>query len=106
MGRQHHIFRTDNTGMGRERSSLGRNTPGWNALAAAVLIAAIAAPAPFAPSVQADDGNSWIRFNGKPIDTVATQSYDRAFVREWEANPPRGNGSCSANPPSLLTRKS
>ncbi len=40
--------------------------------------------------VIADDANSWIRFNGRPTDTVATQTYDRAFVRRWEKNPPRG----------------
>lgn len=37
-----------------------------------------------------DASTDWIRFNGRPIDTVATQSHDRSFVREWEANPPRG----------------
>ncbi len=42
-------------------------------------------------AARADDGaTSWIRFNGKPIDKIARRSYDRAFVREWEANPPRG----------------
>ena len=43
------------------------------------------------PVAHADDGaNNWIRFNGQPVDAVATRSHDRAFVREWEANPPRG----------------
>ncbi len=43
------------------------------------------------PAARADDGaNNWIRFNGQPVDAVATRSHDRAFVREWEANPPRG----------------
>lgn len=41
-------------------------------------------------SALADEANSWIRFNGRPIDTVAAQAYDRAFVRKWEKNPPRG----------------
>jgi len=40
--------------------------------------------------VHADDTNSWIRFNGRPVDAVAALSYDRAFVRQWEKNPPRG----------------
>jgi murein L,D-transpeptidase YcbB/YkuD len=44
-----------------------------------------------AGSVRADGpGTSWIRFDGRPVDNVATQSYDRRFVRQWEANPPRG----------------
>lgn len=37
-----------------------------------------------------DTGTNWIRFNGRSVDKVAAQTHDRAFVREWEANPPRG----------------
>ncbi len=42
------------------------------------------------PALAQDGPNDWMRFGGRPFDTVAAQSYDRAFVREWEANPPRG----------------
>ena len=35
-------------------------------------------------------GTSWISFSGRPADAVSSRSYDRQFVREWEANPPRG----------------
>jgi murein L,D-transpeptidase YcbB/YkuD len=67
-------------------------SPGQGAvtIAAALLITLGGAGLP-AGLAHADDGNtSWIRFNGRPIDTVASQSYDRTFVRQWEANPPRG----------------
>jgi L,D-transpeptidase YcbB len=39
----------------------------------------------------ASDGhNSWMRFPGAPGDSSSKPPYDRSFVREWEANPPRG----------------
>ena len=53
---------------------------------AALLAVAAAIPDP----VSAQDNNAWMRFNGRPVDAVASQSFDRSFVREWEANPPRG----------------
>lgn len=60
---------------------------GRGALAGAALWTAIAASAP----ASAQDGAmSWARFNGRPVDSVANRAHDRAFVREWEANPPRG----------------
>lgn len=54
---------------------------------AALLSMAIGVPV----SAQAQDGTmSWARFNGQPYDRVASQLHDRAFVKKWEANPPRG----------------
>jgi len=43
-------------------------------------------------SAAADDSNWWLRF-GPPNESSnlsSQRSYDRAFIREWEANPPRG----------------
>ncbi|MGI9410640.1 MAG: peptidoglycan-binding protein, partial [Hyphomicrobiaceae bacterium] len=35
------------------------------------------------------DAMSWIRFGGQSHE-ASTQSYNQSFVRQWEANPPRG----------------
>lgn len=43
-----------------------------------------------AAAAWASDGNNWIRFSSAGTDSGFSQPYDRAFVREWEANPPRG----------------
>jgi murein L,D-transpeptidase YcbB/YkuD len=61
--------------------------------AAGVLV--LAAAAGFgAPRVSASDGaNDWMRFGGSGIETGSTtrqSAADRSFVKEWEANPPRG----------------
>lgn len=61
-------------------------------LAAGLLAAFIVAPVS-APVAQAYDGNSWLNFGqpgGNSSGSYSTNSYDREFVREWEANPPRG----------------
>ncbi len=39
-------------------------------------------------AASASDGNSWNPFASHT--NSYTQPYDRAFIREWEANPPRG----------------
>ena len=52
--------------------------------------AAILVAAPVKPAGAEESSTSWIRFGGRPIDPVAAQSYDRRFIRQWEANPPRG----------------
>lgn len=68
----------------------GRGTPAIAALAvvtAATLAATLAATRPAGAQ---DGAMSWARFNGRPVDSVANRAHDRAFVREWEANPPRG----------------
>ena len=39
--------------------------------------------------VSASDGNSWNPFASN-TEKSTSQTYDRSFVREWEANPPRG----------------
>ena len=36
-----------------------------------------------------DSRTSWIRFQGQ-VDSGGSRSYNRNFVRQWEANPPRG----------------
>ncbi len=41
------------------------------------------------PSAQAQD-NSWMRFPGQKSDSTASPDYDRSFIKEWEANPPKG----------------
>jgi murein L,D-transpeptidase YcbB/YkuD len=46
---------------------------------------------------RADGGhNGWMPFPGGPGDSISAQPYDRAFVRNWEANPPRGFPTVSA----------
>ncbi|MGD9785137.1 MAG: murein L,D-transpeptidase [Hyphomicrobiaceae bacterium] len=67
------------------------------AIAPAFALAAILmAPVPAA----AYDGNSWLSFgptgevnpfnSSNPFGTTSSSGYDRSFIREWEANPPRG----------------
>ena len=35
-------------------------------------------------------GTSWIRFGGQSYERATNPSYDRTYVQQWEANPPRG----------------
>ncbi len=49
------------------------------------------------PATAADEGTSWIRFGNKPYNQIANVAYDRTFIREWEANPPRGYPTISRN---------
>ncbi len=60
--------------------------------AAAAVLAALVAATPFAGSALAYDGNSWLRFG--PVSDTNNFNYsgsdNRSFVRQWEANPPRG----------------
>ncbi len=37
-----------------------------------------------------NEANSWMRFGNKTYNEAFNQTYDREFIREWEANPPRG----------------
>lgn len=42
---------------------------------------------------EAHDNNSWLRFGPsgeQTMTTSAASTYDRSFIREWEANPPKG----------------
>jgi murein L,D-transpeptidase YcbB/YkuD len=71
---------------GRAGSDQGPIGRGACVLTLAALGAALATGAAGA----SDGHNSWLRFPGDPVETGSPQSYDRAFVREWEANPPRG----------------
>ena len=41
-------------------------------------------------SAFAQHENAWMRFGTRQVDRAAAQPYDKSFVREWEANPPRG----------------
>jgi murein L,D-transpeptidase YcbB/YkuD len=50
-----------------------------------------------APSVVAQESEqAWNPFRTSPITTSATQPVDRSFVKDWEANPPRGFPTLSA----------
>ena len=68
----------------------GANRAWRGVVAGAAALAGMMLPA--APSI-AYEGNSWLQFG--PVSdsntfTYNSNSYDRNFVREWEANPPRG----------------
>ncbi len=68
-----------------------RDTKVWRGRAASVAGVMLAvACCGSAPTYADGAGTNWIRFGGRPVDTVAAQSYDRSFVRRWEKNPPRG----------------
>ena len=56
-------------------------------LVATIAVGAIASAA-LGTAATASDGNSWNPFAN--VVNTFTQPYDRAFMREWEANPPRG----------------
>ena len=73
-------------------ASSGRRTAAITGIFAAfgaLALAGVATPA------TASDGNSWNPFFSAP-DRTTNQAYDRAFVREWEANPPRGYPTVSS----------
>jgi murein L,D-transpeptidase YcbB/YkuD len=60
-----------------------------------LLFCACAATLVAAPALASDGSNDWMRFpgmggGGGAGAAASSQSYDRAFVREWEANPARG----------------
>lgn len=65
-------------------------------MAVASVMAATALAVIDAHTAAANDGNSWLRFG--PVGDAGTNTasasssgtYDRNFIREWEANPPRG----------------
>ncbi len=37
-----------------------------------------------------DPQSNWMRFPGQNTGTTASPDFDRSFVKEWEANPPKG----------------
>jgi murein L,D-transpeptidase YcbB/YkuD len=79
--------------------SVARSTRGWTvaaAIGAHVVVAALALVGAMPVACAGDGHNSWMRFPGGPGDSSSTQPYDRSFVREWEANPPRGFPTLSA----------
>lgn len=59
---------------------------------AAALVAFVTVALVHGDGAQAYDGNSWLQFGPTPggPPSYGTSSYDRSFVREWEANPPKG----------------
>ena len=65
------------------------------------VVAASAVMLTCAGPASANDGNAWLRFgpggegSGTSYSTSAA-SYDKAFIREWESNPPRGFPTLSA----------
>lgn len=58
--------------------------------AVALTVAAVVMP----PVAVANDGSWWLQFgptgDGGTSSRVATETYDRAFIKEWESNPPKG----------------
>lgn len=72
------------------RAFSGRRAANLIGFVAAGITASMAAGAP----ASAHDGASWNPF----ADNVPTysQPYDRSFIRDWEANPPRGYPTVSA----------
>lgn len=60
-----------------------------------IVAAALMAPVANGANAWSSDGSGWNPFaNHTP---TYSQPYDRTFVREWEANPPRGYPTISAN---------
>ncbi|MCB1519488.1 MAG: L,D-transpeptidase family protein [Hyphomicrobiaceae bacterium] len=67
---------------------------------AVALVAAVAAVASAPNAANAYDGNSWLQFGPtgqtnpfapSPFGgSTSGNTYDRSFIRQWEANPPRG----------------
>ena len=86
-----HVAMAQQTGTARRERAGGRSMPGSAAPVAFAMIALTVAAGLGSHEAHADDGaTSWIRFGGRPVDTIAARSYDRAFVKQWENNPPRG----------------
>ncbi len=47
-------------------------------------------------AVANDPQGNWMRFPGQNNASTASPDYDRSFVKEWEANPPKGFPTLSA----------
>ena len=62
---------------------------------AAIVIAAALSPLA-APAFGQDASQNWMRFPGQQRETTSNQDYDRSFVKEWEANPPKGYPTLTA----------
>jgi murein L,D-transpeptidase YcbB/YkuD len=75
-------------------SRLGHARAAAIAARGAAAVLALAGAASLACASEGQDG--WMRFPGGPGDASSTPSYDRSFIREWEANPPRGYPTLSA----------
>ena len=73
------------------RAFTGRRVTSLVGIIAGAMLAPVTVTAP----AWASDGPSWNPF----ADDTATysQPYDRSFIREWEANPPRGYPTISLN---------
>ena len=68
----------------RMRGRFSVASSGIAALTATVGMVALLGPA------AASDGNPWNPFGSQNWSSASSSAYDRSFVREWEANPPRG----------------
>ncbi|MEQ1611361.1 MAG: L,D-transpeptidase family protein [Hyphomicrobiaceae bacterium] len=62
---------------------------------AAVVIAAALSPIA-ATAIAQDSSQNWIRFPGQKNESSSSLDYDRSFVKEWEANPPKGYPTLTA----------
>ncbi len=71
-----------------------------NSAVARGIAGAVFAAFAMVPGAFAYDGNSWLKFgpsgDGGSSYSSSASTYDREFVREWEANPPRGYPTLSA----------
>jgi murein L,D-transpeptidase YcbB/YkuD len=73
------------------------NDPLKQAMRLAVTVAMTAAMhAAAAPAFANDPAQSWMRFPGQRSDSTSAPDYDRSFIKEWEANPPKGYPTLSA----------
>jgi L,D-transpeptidase YcbB len=59
-------------------------------------------------TASANDPQSWMRFPGQRSESTAAPDFDRSFVKEWEANPPKGFptlSSANIEPMKIAIRK-
>lgn len=57
------------------------------------MLCIVTAALALAGNAEANDNNSWLQFGPSGESTINASSastYDRSFIREWEANPPKG----------------
>ena len=64
-------------------------------LASLALVAALVTIQAISASAN-DPQSNWMRFPGQNTGSAASPDFDRSFVKEWEANPPKGFPTLSA----------
>jgi L,D-transpeptidase YcbB len=57
---------------------------------AAAVVVALASLCLAEPAAADDPQANWMRFPGQRNESAQSLDYDRSFVKEWEANPPKG----------------